>query len=333
MTTRLWIVCLSLVACLPGQAEFEQLGPVVTLDNGAVTLDVALRVGRIVSFHRPDEANWLVVHDEAPHPGWNWNPWGGDRMWPTSQALNHQIHGNKGFDPVIDGKPWALIARTPTSLEMRSGISPDLGLQVTHRIELIGKTAEVLHTYRVERVAQNHFPVHVWTVTGVRKGDYMLMESDPRVPHDGGGPCKIWTGQDYAPSPDVSLLPEAGTLLVRPLSSDESIKVGTYGRWIALVDGNAVFYQSIAYLPGQLYLDSCNLEAFMSNGLKTYELETLSPSWFLAKGETRQWTVRWRLFDLPGKTQTPAARANFLKMQIETETRPASPFADGIPRP
>jgi len=321
MKIGLGVIGLSLFACLCGHAEFKHLGPVTTLDNGAVTLEVALRVGRVVSYQRPGERNWLVTHDEAPRPGWNWNPWGGDRLWPTSQALNPQIHGNKGFDPVIDGKPWTLISKTATSLEMRSGFSPDLGLQVTHRIELIGKTSGVLHTYIVERVAQNHFPIHVWTVTGVRKGDYMLMESDPRVAHEGGKPCKVWTGGDYAAAPDVSLLPDTRTLQVRPSPSDQSLKVGTYGRWIALVESESAFLQDIAYLPDHLYLDACNLEAFISTRLATYELETLSPSWFLGKGETRQWTVRWQLVDFPEKMRSPAERANFLQTRIAAESK------------
>ena len=303
-----------LASCTQVYAEFAQLGPVETLTNGAVSLDVALRVGRIVSFHRPGEPDWLVVHDEVPHPGWNWNPWGGDRMWPTSQPLNYQIYRNNGFDPVIDGKPWALISKTATTLEMRSGISPELGLQVTHRIELVGKTAEVIHTYRVTRVGESNFPVHIWTVTGVRSGDYMLMESDPRVKHDGYKPYRTWTGQDFTAPPAATLLPDTRILQVLPPKTD-SMKLGTYGRWIALVSGGSAFWQSVHYLPDQVYLDACNLEAFMNANTATHELETLSPSWFLAKGESREWTVRWRLVDFPAEAANPAAQAAVLESQ------------------
>ena len=317
MKISLVLVCLLLAPCGCVQAEFAQLGPVTTLDNGTVTLDVALRVGRIVSFHRHDEPDWLVIHDEVPHPGWNWNPWGGDRMWPTSQALNYQIYRNNGFDPVIDGKPWELIAKTATSLEMRSGISPELGLQVTHRIELVGKTTEVLHTYRVERLTESNFPVHVWTVTGVRAGDFMLMESDARVKHEGYKPYKTWMGLDYMSKPTASLLPDTRILQVHRPTAKESLKLGTYGRWIALVDGNSAFLQSTDYLPDQLYLDACNLEAFMSKELATYELEVLSPTWFLRKGESREWTVRWRLLDFPSEVKNARVMAAFLNERAE----------------
>jgi len=317
MKIFLLLAGLLLVPCAPAYAEFAQIGPVTTLDNGAVSLDVALRVGRIVSFHRPGEPDWLVVHDEVPHPGWNWNPWGGDRMWPTSQSLNYQIYRNNGFDPVIDGKPWELVSKTATTLEMRSGVSPELGLQVTHRIELVGKTAEVLHTYRVERVGESKFPVHVWTVTGIRAADYMLMESDARVKHEGYKPYRTWAGTDFTAPPAAALLPGTRTLQIFP-PKDSSMKVGTYGRWIASVSGGSAFWQSVRYLPDELYLDACNLEAFMNTKTETYELEALSPTWFLAKGESREWTVRWRLLDFPAEAQSPSAKAEFLQAQLES---------------
>lgn len=317
MKVRLFLVLLFLASCGCVHAEFAQIGPVTTLDNGAVSLDVALRVGRIVSFHRPGEPDWLVVHDEVPHPGWNWNPWGGDRMWPTSQSLNYQIYRNNGFDPVIDGKPWELVSKTATTLEMRSGVSPELGLQVTHRIELVGKTAEVLHTYRVERVSESKFPVHVWTVTGIRAGDYMLMESDALVKHEGYKPYRTWAGTDFTAPPAAALLPGTRTLQIFP-PKDSSMKVGTYGRWIASVSGGSAFWQSVRYLPDELYLDACNLEAFMNTKTETYELEALSPTWFLAKGESREWTVRWRLLDFPAEAQSPSAKAEFLQAQLKS---------------
>lgn len=313
----LLLISLLLVPCAPAHADFAQLGPVTTLDNGSVSLDVALRVGRVVSFQRPGEANWLVVHDEVPNPGWNWNPWGGDRMWPTSQTLNYQIYRNNGFDPIIDGKPWELISKTATTLEMRSGISPQLGLQVSHRIELVGKTTDVLHTYRVERVNESKFPVHVWTVTGIRASDYMLMESDARVKHEGYKPYRTWAGPSYTTAPVAALLPDTRILQVNS-PKDGSMKAGTYGRWMASVNEGSAFWQSVPYLPDELYLDACNLEAFMDTKTGTYELETLSPTWFLAKGESREWTVRWRLLDFPAETKTVPAIADFLKAQLDT---------------
>lgn len=310
------LTCLLLAPCARVHAEFAQLGPVETLDNGRVTLQVALRVGRIVSFHRPGEPDWLIVHDEVPHPGWNWNPWGGDRMWPTSQTINPQIYKNEGFDPVIDGQSWELVSKTATSLVMRSGISPQLGLRVTHCIELIGKTTEVLHTYRVERLSNSNFPVHVWTVTGVRAGETILMESDPRVGHYGYKPFKPWTDGDYTTPSGTTLVPNTRILQI-PWPKKGPVKLGTYGRWIALVSNGSAFWQSIDYDPDAFYLEASSLQAFIDITKDTQELETLSPTWMMSKGETREWTVRWRLLDFPSGAKSVSERASFLAVQTK----------------
>lgn len=301
-----------LLAGLGLRADFVHLGPVETLDNGVVVLSVAPKVGRVVAYHRRGEPDWLAVEDQPPLTQWHWNPWGGDRVWPTSQPLNHQIYGNKGFDPVIDGQPWAVVAKTATRLELRSGVSPELGLRITRLIELIGNTADVLHTFRVERVSESPFPVHVWAVTGVRKGDYMLMESDPRSPHEEDKAYRTWTGVDFTAPPRADLLPGTRVLRVLPPENIASVKAGTYGRWIAQIVGDSAFWQSTAYRHGEFYQDACSLQAFISTKYKNQEIETLSPTWFLQKGETREWIVRWGLLDFPVEAKTESSRAAIL---------------------
>lgn len=307
----------SLALRLLAHADFVHLGPVETLDNGAVVLSVAPRVGRVVAYHRHGEANWLDVRDEPPLIQWHWNPWGGDRVWPTSQPLNPQIYGNKGFDPVIDGRPWEVLAKTATSIELRSGASPELGVRVTRRIELVGKTTEVVHTFLLERLAENPFPVHAWAVTGVRTGDYMLMESDPRTPHEDDRSFRTWSGSDFTAPPRAELLPGTRTLRVLSPPENTSAKAGTYGRWIAQISGDSAFRQTTAYLHGHFYPDACNLQAFMSTKYKIQEIETLGPAWFLKKGETREWTVRWKLLDFAPGDRTPEARAALLEKEAQ----------------
>lgn len=315
----LLLFVIGLLLCVPVRGDYVHIGPVETIDNGAVVLSVAPQIGRVVAYHRPGEADWLEVLDTQPIATWHWNPWGGDRVWPTSQSQNRGIYGNNGFDPVIDGQPWALLEKTATSITLRSRVSPELGLRITRRIELVGNTAEVLHTFLLERVTGSDVPVHVWTVTGVRSGDYMLMQSDPRTPHEGGKPYRSWTGSDFTVSPDAGLLP--GTRVLRVLSPPEnaSMKAGTYGTWIAQIAGDSAFWQHTDYLHGQSYQDACSLQAFISTKLHIHELETVSPTWFFRKGETREWTVRWGLLDFPVDAKSPEERAVILEAATASE--------------
>jgi hypothetical protein len=312
MTKRLFLFAvLALSASWGAAAPFKHLGPVETLDNGVVTVDVALNVGRITAYQRKGELNWLKVDDSAPTPGWHWNPWGGDRVWPTAQDHCPQIYKNKGFDPVIDGGKWELISRTATMLEMRSGISPHLGLRITRRIELAANSNSVEHTFLIERISPSPFPVHVWTVTGLRAGDYTLMESDSRVEHPGWKPFKWW--RDVSEQvPAASLLPNTRILQVAVPKPPLQLKVGTYGRWIAFVSGVSAFRQEVIYDADQYYSETSNLQTFLNAERAILEIETLSPAWTLREGESQRWKVRWQLVDFPAEAETPTQRAALL---------------------
>ena len=318
MKIFLFTLMLLLVRPLPAAGPFKVLGPVETIDNGVVTLDVTPKTGRIVGYQRKGEANWLANEDREPNPGWNWNPWGGDRVWPVAQFLNHQIYGNNGFDPVIDGQPWEVVKKEAGALTLRSGVSPQLGVRITRQIELVAGSAAVVHTFTIERVADSVFPVHIWTVTGVRSSDYMLVESDRRTRHAGWKPFKWWLDVSVE-APKATLYKELDTLHVpRPA---EALKVGTYGRWIAAVSGSSAFVQTIAYEPPALYLEASNLQVFMNLAQNLHEIETLSPTWQLAKGESRTWQVRWDLVDAPSPKESPA-----------TVAQRAAALADRLPR-
>lgn len=295
-------------------APFVYLGPVTTIDNGIVSVDVAVQVGRITGFRRKGEENWIKVDDSEPHPGWNWNPWGGDRVWPTAQGLNPQIYKNYGFDPVIDGAPWELISRTATSLEIRSGVSKELGLRITRRIQILDNSAVVEHSFLVERLAPSIYPVHVWAVTGVREADYLLMESDPRVKHAGWKAFKWWTSMTKD-APTAALVGK--TRVVHMAKQTVSSKIGTYGRWVASVGGTSAFLQTVNYEVDGLYLEESSLQAFWSGQEGFCEIETLSPSWFLQKGERRSWVVRWELVKFPDTVSTVGDRVAFLGKQGE----------------
>ena len=293
----------------PAPAPFRYLGPVETLDNGVVTLQVAPQAGRIVAYHRRGEPNWLTAFDVPPLAAWHWNPWGGGHLWPTAQFLNPQIYKNQGFDPVIDGQPWTVTQKTGTSLEMRSGVSPQLGMRVVHHIELARDSSEVVHTYRFEQVGAGAFPVHAWAIAGVHAGDCVLMECDPTVPQAGSQPYRQWTDISRE-APAAALVP--GTHVLKVTAPKGQLKLGTYGTWIAQVRGASAFQQAIRYDPAQPYLESASLETFFDSALGLYEIETLGPAWFLRKGETASWRVTWRLLDLPPGAATDAAKAAFL---------------------
>ncbi|PTY05998.1 hypothetical protein DB346_01115 [Verrucomicrobia bacterium LW23] len=302
--------------------DYKHLGPVQVLDNGVVTLGVAARVGRVVTYQRktaagPSEPNWLGITDEAPIPSWHWNPWGGDRIWPTTQLLNPQIYGNTGWDPVIDGAAWEIVTSTPTALEIRSGLSAHLGIRITRRFELRKNSPQVWQTIVVEKLKPSVWPVHVWTVTTVRKdvpgqpdsARYFLLDNVPGIPHPNYLPYRLWP--DVVGKPKVEYNKPLRTLHVA--MPEKYIKAGTFGTWIAYVEENSAFIQTVAHDRAAVYLEASNLQAYAKRETQIYEIEALSPTWHMAEGERKVWNVTWNLIDFPAAENTIEARSKYLK--------------------
>ncbi|AHF90462.1 hypothetical protein OPIT5_09885 [Opitutaceae bacterium TAV5] len=320
------IACFTLLLASAVAGEpLRRAGPVLTLDNGCITLEVAPDAGRVTRFARHGEPDRIAFDDRAVPSGTDWKPWGGDRIWPMFLQLSPQIYGAHNFDPAFDDQPWAVMEHNPAAtlasparLTLRSRDSRHLALRIIRTITLEAGRAEVLHTVRFECLADSPYPVHVWAVTAVRAGDYVLMEHDRRVrPAAEGESFKWWP----ALSPvRPAAFPLPGAAAPRALhvpwpaaaSAAAPLKVGTWGRWIALVSGGSAFVQTVRYDPAALYLDESNLQTWLEPGRAIYEIETLGPTWFLRAGESREWTVRWRLVDFPPSLHTPAERAGWL---------------------
>lgn len=292
---------------------YRHLGPVEVIENGVVRLAVAPRIGRVVSFRRPDGPEWLAVNDAVRNPGWHWNPWGGDRVWPTAQMLCPQIYGNTGFDPAIDGLPWKVVGKGANFLELLSAESKELGIRIQRRIELPAGEPVAVHEFRLESVGTRRYPVHVWTVTGISAPEKILLETDPHVPHFGFKRFKWWP--EYSPAvPTVEKIDSDRALAVT-VADDK--KIGAYGRWIAALRDGEIFLQTIRYDAKALYLEASNLQVYTEKARAIYEMETLSPTWLPGKNGTFFWTVRWELITLPKGADPQNAASGEARKRIE----------------
>lgn len=311
-----------------GLQGLKHLGKILPLCNGVVHLEISPQTGRITHFARTGGENWIDVNDVAVPAGTDWKPWGGDRIWPYLLQLAPQIFGNRFFDPALEDEPWEIRAYTPlasrgthtdagtpASITIVSQPSPHLGIRVTRTITLPAGQAAVLHDVLLERLPdppeslpQQHrgFPLHVWAVTSITQADAILLAYDSRVPQSAYGEPYKWWPSISPQRPDVALLssapsalPQEQALLIPwPSPQSGALKVGTYGTWIAALRGGEAFVQSIDYDPRALYLDESSLQAYLEPARGLYEIETLSPSWFLLPGQSRNWKIRWQLMPL-----------------------------------
>lgn len=274
----------------------KHLGPILTLDNGVVTVDIATTLGRITGFHRPGEDDWIQIFDEPAYPEIDYKPWGGDRVWPLLVQYAPQVYGVPNFDHAIETGPWTLTDSGPRFVELRSPDSASLGLRIIRRVELSPGQAEVINQIRIERFADNPFPVQAWVVTTIPRGDAAYLERDATVRQNDGTAFKRWP-HAFTEEPRATLLADGRALRVE--FSRDKIKAGAYGRWIAVTRGRSAFLQTIAYHRRAFYPDESSLQFYSEIARGYHELETLSPSLHLRAGEYRDWTVRWTLTDFP----------------------------------
>ena len=296
----------------------QHLGPILTLDNGVAAVEVATTLGRITGFHRPGETDWIQIFDEPASPEIDYKPWGGDRIWPLLIQFAPQAYGGPNFDLAIETGPWTVTNSGPHFVELRSPDSGPLALRIIRRIELSTGRAEVIHRTRLERFADNPFPVQVWSVTSIPACDAVFMERRDQVRQNDGTAFKRWP-HAFTEEPSVRLL--ARDRVLRVAFAREKIKAGTYGAWIAVTRKNSAFLQTAAYESSAFYPDESSLQFYSETARAYHELETLSPSWHLRAGEHRDWTVRWTLLDFPGGTATDEQRAGRLA-SLATEPLP-----------
>lgn len=277
----------------------------VMLDNGRVALGVSPGVGRVVHFGLTGGENliWIAspqVH-ENPMPGIEGQAYfnlGGDKLWPTSQALWQAATGNPGWPPdgVIDGQSWSIVAQDIESLTMRSPESEAYGVVVTRRFELVDGEPAVMITNTIRRTAANPFPLSIWTITQVVEPRLSVLDIAGDRPT--GAPATVPLNDSTAQKTDGRITPrgESGAAVWEQAGPHDA-KMGSYGRWVAAVYDEVTFLQTTDYNPFGGYPDASSVQVY--RGDPYIELELWSPLAQLAPGAELTNTVRWELLSLP----------------------------------
>lgn len=275
----------------------------VTIGNGRVKLGVSPGVGRIVHFGPADGPNliWLAspsVYDEpvTDRPGQAYYNLGGDKLWPLPQPLWKRAFGVGGWPPdgVIDGQPWTLVESTDRRIVIESRVSPALGVRARRTIELAENEPRVTITNSLTRVEASPFPVHLWTVTQTVSPRVVLLDVSADRP--ASTPTWLPMISPHEATRRVSVLGDGRAVAV-DLSDDGSVKVGTFGRWIAGVYDDLIFLQTTPYDPTGAYPDASSLQTYSDANYT--ELELLSELAHLQPGESLSNRVTWQLVGRP----------------------------------
>lgn len=266
----------------------------ITVTNGVAEAVIRPDIGRIISFRRSGGENRLWVAEDpfafrTPMP-----IYGGLRIMISPEILWEQIRWPRRSDPATDGGPWTVLEQTARRVSLCT-FSKDLGVKVGWTVSLHETEAELLLEYDVERVEENPFPVHLWSIAQVPLQEVLYID---RLPHTE----KRYHDFLRTEGMDAYMvyLPEAGVFRFSGSGQTVPLKAGTFGRWIAHLQNRQAF---VICAPEPLrlpYIDNSNLQAFSYGGkFPFYEMEVTSPMYMLRLGESFQTSEKWMLLDLP----------------------------------
>ncbi|MFP4223013.1 MAG: hypothetical protein ACLFVN_02935 [Phycisphaeraceae bacterium] len=280
------------------------------LENDRVRLSVAPDVGRIVEFAPASGDNLLWLDPQGRHAepftagGRSVANFGGDKLWPTTQALWERAFGGGGWPPdgVLDGQPWQL-SQSPQRITLESRLQPALGIRASRTIELIDGQPAARITNRFHQLQPTVFPVNIWSITQVQRPPHVLMDVAPDAPTPPGNWMPLADPENVAAHPPRLL--QGSDVLAWQLPTDVPAKIGTLGRWVAAVYDDLIFLQVTSRDPDAMYPDASSAQIFTCPAYT--ELELLTEARHLEPGQTMQNVVTWHLLPREGDSLEAAA--------------------------
>lgn len=266
----------------------------ITLQNAQVKAVLRPDIGRIISFGRIEASNHLWVADDPDAFGAAMPMYGGLKIMVSPEVLWPQIRKVSRSDPATDGGSWTVLEQGGHNACLQT-FSPDLGVTVTWRVRLYEDAAQLQMEYEVQKVEENPFPVHLWSITQVPCEGSLFMSCQSDLP-------KAYRNCICAPKLEdaMEMLPFRQALRFDGSTVNEPLKVGTFGRWIAHVQNDEVFVICAPEVERKAYIEGSNLQGFSWAGhFPFYEMEVTGPLYDLRVGESFQTSENWMLLDAP----------------------------------
>ena len=279
---------------------YLNFGRTLEISNGSASVKITLDVGpRIISYSLAGREN-IFFTDTARYmsnpsyeskcgTGDEWQLFGGHRFWSSPEDYDFT------YDP--DSSPVSYsIDRANGSAEFAAPTRKFNGLQKTIRVTLAPEGTGVTVEHFLTNNSDNTYRLAIWGVTVIDGGGVEIIplpKAEPAeiVPYR---TISLWHGSHYN---DSRLSYENDSIvLTQDRNAESSFKLGTVVKGEAVVCNIKGYTFSLYsdYRENALYPDGgCNYESY-TNHLLT-EMETLSPLYNLAPGETVSHTERWKL--------------------------------------
>lgn len=261
-----------------------------TIGNGILTASVNPELGRLTTFCRCNRPNILWRNPPGQPFAGTWpdyrNP-GGDKIWAGIEKLRPFIRDSFRPDSVLDGQPWRITGRTDDTVVMTSQTSPELGVQITRKFQLLKNVPVMMIDNTLDKRSASVFPVQIWSVSQM----VIPRSVELAVDHRSWG-CR--TFYRYFDSPATGEITQSGQWrkIPRPAQWD---KVYALGNAVAATcpDGGKLVQLIASPDPEGCYPEGASIQVFW--GPDYVELETLSPAVHLKTGEQFSFRVFWIL--------------------------------------
>jgi len=310
----------------------EVMEVVVVPETGRIAV-IAYRGGE--SLLRLDETLAGKTADvEAPD---FWHNFGGDWIWPVSQARWPEIQGSD-WPPsrLLDGRPWQgrawKAADGAQCCQLTLEYGDPLNIKLTRMIKLHRQDASVQIQQRIEGLEDGTIPVTLWQISQMSEVERIVLPVDSGSAFEGG--IKVL---NFAP-PDEQTLVRCGECAVYRARQGGEHKLGSDSQraWIAAQreDTLLVVRATSKPAPSDAYPDGgCTVEMFSNTGLGYAEVETLSVERTLKAGDVLENTLYLTGYRLMNPLDD-CALAERVQILIGEKPVPADPGSIGrLPAP
>lgn len=287
----------------PGSVPMNPLAPIALhghtnvflLQNRQIEAVLFPDLGRVARLGFRGEENLLRFDEnlaETPigaGPA-GWRNYGGDWLWPVSQAHWAEHFGANWPPPAyMDGAPWTargwINDDQSQCVLMELQIDEPLHIRVQRKFMLEPDSSTITVRQRIERTAESPIPVSLWNISQIRKAERIAMAIETNSTFVGG-----YRVLDFTPPPPELMYTNDPGMLVADVREAPELKIGSDSPrgWIAAQRaGMLVIEKALGDPDARQFPDGgCRTELYSNSGLGYSEIETLGEEVSLLPGES-----------------------------------------------
>lgn len=265
-------------------------------------------------------------------PPQDWRNFGGDWVWPVSQARWPERFGANWPPPwLLDGPAWTANGwinndQSQTVL-MKIEIGDPVNILVQRKLTLPADSTTLTIQQRIERTAPSDIPVTLWNISQLAAVQRVALATETNSSFDGG-----YRVLDFSPPAPEVINGETPEVLVVDVKKVDEIKIGSDSPrgWIAAQRNNTVIIEkaqgraTAADFPD----NGCRAELYSNRGLGYSEIETLSEETNPVAGQSLENTLTISLYRVPADLDD-AAFATRIRELLGEQAPVAEPVAEG----